>query len=394
MHIAIEASQAASKQKTGVEHYARQIIGHLVRFIVLARNNPLFDEVTRQQAADMQLTLYCREQPDEWLQQLDTYEFVTVKQLKWPVDRLWTQGRMSLEMLTCQPDLLFVPASALPFVTARATVTTVHDVGFMAYPQAFTPRERSFLAWSTRRALAKSARVITVSEFSKGEIIRYFGAQHEEKITVIPLGVDSERFGAVDHETARSRLRTTCQLDRPFILFVGRRETKKNIVGIIETFRQFKERYDTDHALVLVGAAGYGWETAATLIARSRLEQDIILPGYVSDEELPQWYAAADVFFFPSQYEGFGLPVLEAMAAGTPVVTSTAGSLPEVAGTAALAAAPGDPAALAEHLYAAASDTAVRARLIAAGRERVRGYEWEQCAQATWETLTVSCPQR
>lgn len=390
MHIAIDASRAINIQKTGVEHYARQIITYLIEYVKLAANNPLLAEEVQRQAAALRFTLYCREQPDGWLQELDNYDFVEVKQLRWPANRLWTQGRLSLEMATRQPDVLFVPASALPLLAARTTVTTIHDVGFMAYPERFAPRERQFLTWSTRRALRKASTVITVSEFSKQEILKYFGEQYREKITVIPLGVDLDRFGSVSAEVAKRKLATVHGADRPYLLFVGRLERKKNIAGVIETFRIFKETYGTDHALVLVGAAGYGWEEAAALVGRYGLDDHVIRPGYVPNGDLPYWYAAADALLFPSFYEGFGLPVLEAMAAGVPVVASTAGSLPEIAGEAALVAAPDDYAALAAHVHTAVGDKTQRARLVAAGSKRAAQFAWERSAERTFSTIIAA----
>lgn len=387
MHIAIDASRAAREQKTGVEHYAAQLIGQLVRYVALAANNPIFNAKTQAHAAETKLTLYCQDKPNEWLQELDSYDFVTVKQLRWPLKRLWTQGRMSLEMVYERPDVLFIPASALPAILAPTTVTTVHDVGFMAFPDAYAPKERSFLEWSTRRALQRARAVITISEFSKQEIARYFGEKASNNVTVIPLGVAMERF-TVPRKKAQASVRTAYGVATPFILYVGRLEQKKNIAGVVKAFHTFQKQYQTGHQLVLVGNPGYGWEAAAWYIQRHGLENDIIRPGYVSDNDLPYWYAAADALLFPSYYEGFGLPVLEAMAAGTPVVASTAGSLPEVTGKAALSAAPNDTATLAQLLHTAVTDAQTRNTLIAAGRKRASEYSWEQCAARTFAVLT------
>jgi glycosyltransferase involved in cell wall biosynthesis len=195
----------------------------------------------------------------------------------------------------------------------------------------------------------------------------------------VPGGVE-QRFRPATEE-AVAALRQSMGLTAPFILTLGMMEPRKNWQGLIQAYSQARARHRLPHQLVLAGPRGWLWESIIDERERSPFRNDVVLVGFVPDADLPALYTAADVFAFPSFYEGFGLPPLEAMACGTPVVVSNAASLPEVVGDAALKVPPDDVDALAEALAQLVLDEALRARLRAAALERAATFTWTRAAQ-------------
>jgi glycosyltransferase involved in cell wall biosynthesis len=181
----------------------------------------------------------------------------------------------------------------------------------------------------------------------------------------------------LDHFRQRHRLPET------FILFIGTLEPRKNLLTLLEAYAQFKRQTDTGHKLVLAGAPGWFYQPVLAAVEELELGTDVMFPGFVPDDELPLWYNAADVFVYPSLYEGFGLPPLEAMACGTPAIVSSASSLPEVVGDAALLASPHNPEEWAIALSSLCNDTSLRNALATRGPERARRFSWKRTARET-----------
>ncbi|MBN2311557.1 MAG: glycosyltransferase family 4 protein, partial [Candidatus Hydrogenedentes bacterium] len=200
------------------------------------------------------------------------------------------------------------------------------------------------------------------------------------KITVTYEAVDDE-FLPVDPEAASALLAARYGIQRPFILFVGTLEPRKNLTALARAYTRLAT--DLPHALVLAGAPGWQWAELAAAIAQSPARDRIVLPGYVPRGDLPAFYSAADALAYPSRYEGFGLPVLEAMTCGCPVVTSNNSCLPEVAGDAALLVDAADEAGLESALRTVLEDAATRAALIERGRAQARAFSWQACAETT-----------
>lgn len=364
--IGIDASRANRAQRTGVEWYAYHVIQRLKRIVPPTHRVALYtEEPLRDGLEDL---------PPHWESRV----------LGWPPRRLWTQARLSWEMLTRPPDLFFVPAHVVPWVTPKRTLTTLHDVAFMAVPDAYRPAGRAYLKLMYARAVRK-ARILTVSEFSKGEIVRYFGAD-PDRVTAIPLGFDPTAFGPSFDDELRARLHAL-GVRRPYFLFVGRLEAKKNLRGLLESFRAFRAKRPQDDArLVLVGKKGYGYEREMRALGEDA-SLSVLQKGYVASEDMRFLYGGATAFVFPSRYEGFGIPLLEAFACGTPVIASDVTSIPEVAGEAALYVNPDDVDGIAEAMAKVADDAALRADLVAKGFGRVHRFTWEATAQRTWEVM-------
>ncbi|HSD11964.1 MAG TPA: glycosyltransferase family 1 protein [Patescibacteria group bacterium] len=364
--IGIDASRANRAQRTGVEWYSYHVIQGLKKLIPSTYRVLLYTEEPLRDGLE--------EHPPNWENRV----------LRWPPRRLWTQLRLSWEMLVRPPDLFFVPAHVVPMVTPKRTLTTLHDVAFMALPDAYRPIGRAYLTLMYRIAAAR-AHILTVSEFSKGEIVRYFGAD-PGRITVTPLGFDAGRFGPATDDEIRARLHAL-GVRRPYFLFVGRLESKKNIGGLIAAFRRYRAMRPGDEArLVLVGKSGYGYAREMRALGEAE-KLSVIQKGYVAPDDMRHLYGGATAFVFPSRYEGFGIPVLEAFACGTPVIASDVTSIPEVAGDAALFVNPGDPEDIARAMAKVADDPALRASLAAKGLERVKRYSWASTAEKTWNVM-------
>ncbi|HVS88018.1 MAG TPA: glycosyltransferase family 1 protein [Candidatus Acidoferrum sp.] len=225
----------------------------------------------------------------------------------------------------------------------------------------------------------RSDAVITISESTKRDLLALLKAK-EEKISVVHLGVDA-RFQPLKDEGQLAKIRQKYSLPREFILFVGLIEPRKNLETLVDAYLAASISGQFD--LVLAGSMGWGYSGLMQKIANSHVGSRIRMPGYVADADLPALYSLATVFVYPSLYEGFGLPVLEAMACGAPVITSCVSSLPEVAGDAAVLIDPSDAGALTLALQQVLRDSQLRKSLSQRARQRAQLFTWEQTAQKT-----------
>ena len=371
MVIGIDASRANRPNKTGTEWYSYHLIRQLAAIdrrnrYILYSDKPL----------EAGLTELCQQ-----------YSNVESKVLKWPFSRLWTLGRLTLEMIVQPPDVLFVPAHVLPLLSRAKLVTTVHDVGFMALPSLYGRNTARYLRWSTEWALANAQRLIAISEFTKQEIQHYFSADLS-KIAVVYNGYDSGIYQPEGKSSHDEGILADYNIEQPYLLYIGRLESKKNMVGLLNGFRQYcQDQPRSRLKLVLAGKRSADFAQVSNLLSDPILAKRCLELGWTPETALPSLLRQAQAFVFPSWYEGFGLPILEAMATGTPVLSSNAGSLPEVGGEAALYFDPADPADLAAKIALISQDSDWRQRLIEAGLKRVADFNWTKTAQETLKVL-------
>jgi glycosyltransferase involved in cell wall biosynthesis len=300
--------------------------------------------------------------------------------------RLWSATGVSLLDWQLRADLSH-GTTFTPLPTNRGRrVITILDLVSIRFPQ-WMPDRSGFAKRELQRHAASADVVITISEFVKGEVVEYLGIP-EDRVVATPLGVRQSLLagGATTPPDARLRaIRERYAAGRPFVLYVGTLDPRKNVPALIRAYDRMRRAHPhLEHALVLAGRFGWGTDEVRETWQAARFRQHIYLTDYVPEEDLPLLYAAADLFVFPSWYEGFGLPPLEAMAAGCPVVAGSGGSLPEVVGDAAVVIDPmRAEAELAEHMPRLLEDDAERARLRAAGRKRVQRFSWDDTARRT-----------
>lgn len=360
MRIGIDGSRSAKDTYTGTEYYSTKLIQTLMQI-----------------DCENQYILYT---PKDLTPKLGNLPKNFTQNII-PFKKLWTQIRLSWEMIKDRDklDVLFVPSHTIPLIHPRKTVVTIHDLGFMHFPQLYNQSELAYQKFGLKLAIRHATHIITPSLYTKKDIIRNFGL-NPKKISVIYHGYNDEFY--------KPRLYPKKEENEPYIFFVGRLEYKKNILGIIEAYEMLRREPKIRHKLVLAGKPGFGYEEYREFkkTLPEKVQKDIIELGYVPDNELAGWVKNADIFFFPSFFEGFGFPVIEAMASGIPVVTSKTTSLPEIAGSAALLVNPNKSFEMAVTLSKLINDKKLYKTLVSKGKVRASLFSWEKSAS---ETLSV-----
>lgn len=278
-------------------------------------------------------------------------------------------------------DLLHAMAFVSPLVLPCPSVVTVYDLSFLLYPEVFRAARRLYLRFFTGISCRRARRVIAISQSTARDIRRLLGVP-AARIDVAVPGVGERFFSTVSREVCAA-FRADKNLPDRFILFLGTLEPRKNLLTLLHAYAKLPTR-----AVKLVLAGGKGWlyEDIFRAIEMLDLKEDVILPGYVPGVELPRWYASAETFVYPSIYEGFGLPLLEAMAVGTPVIASDTSSLPEAVGDAGVLVPPEDIAAWTAALAEAIDSPGWREEMGARGRMHARGFTWARTAAQTVES--------
>ncbi len=285
-------------------------------------------------------------------------------------------------------DVLHVQYSASPLLRIPY-VTTIHDISFRVMPHLFRPMDRWLLNRTVPAAVRNARAVITVSEFSRQEIIDAYGLP-PVRVIATPLAVGAH-VGPVDLEVARTALRRHYDITRPFVLMVGVLQPRKNMTVAVRAFAAMSRRLGEHWDLVIAGKPGWGQEALRAVIEDEGFTSRVRQIGHVPDAYLSWLYSAADVLLYPSLYEGFGLPPLEAMACGCPVLASDIPAVREVVADAGLLLPPTSEEVWSEALTAVLCDTEQRGRMRDMGKQRAAGFSWEQMAQSTlgvYETIT------
>jgi len=333
--VAVDANPAARAVQTGTEIFAREV----------SRRLP-------DQAPELHFVFYTSRPGED----------VGIDFTVLPGRRMWSQLRLPRELWRHRPQLFFAPSHVVPFLTPGLALTVVHDLAFERYPAAYSLGAREYLKSTTRWAERRCPRLITVSRATADDLVRLHGVPRQ-RLTVVPLGGGEPPGCSMSAEAAHRRL-LELQIDRPFVLHVGRVEARKNQVTTLRAVERLPD-------LVLVCA---GPVTDARMAGQLQSPRCRLL-GLVSDADLEALYSTAEALVFPSLYEGFGLPILEAMRRGVPVVTAAVSSLPEVGGDAAVYVDdPRDAEALSGAIDRALGDRA---------RRRDLGYA--QAAKFTWD---------
>jgi glycosyltransferase involved in cell wall biosynthesis len=359
--IGLDGSRAFLRYRTGIEEYSYQVIKHLRSEI----------------AEDTEVRLYVRKKlvikNGRCVFEYPKIDFSLPPHWKcvgiW-APRFWTQIGLSLEMLFHPVERLFVPAHTLPLIGGKCNVVTVHGLEYEMSPESYSFWERLYMRYSIRYSCYKADTVIAVSENTKHDIVNLYGIAHE-KIRVVGEGFMSNSLP----------IASNTQLV-PYLLFIGRIEERKNIIRIVAAFEWLKEKYQIKENLVLVGKPGHGYEKIEERIQSSKWSREINQKGYVSENEKQELLRGASLFIFPSLYEGFGLPILEAQAASVPVVTSNTSSLPEVGGESAVYVDPVSVEDIAQGMYKVLTLSSEERSLLQIKMEQnLQRFSWRRCAQ-------------
>lgn len=360
MKIGIDASRAFIKNRTGIEEYSYQVIRHLTHEI---KNDQVVLYLRKSQEIDFDL-------PKNW----------KAKTIIWP--RFWTQAGLSLEMLLHPVNVLFIPAHTVPCVHPKKTIVTVHGLEYEFCPQAYSFWERLYMRLTIRKSCQWASSIIAVSENTKKDLIKLYNVDRN-KIRVVYEGyTDNSKF-----QILNSKSNPNDEISKPHLLFIGRLEERKNVTNIINAFEILKGQYEISHKLVLAGKPGFGYEKIKDRIANVNCCKDIVELGYIAEEEKWELLKNADVFIFPTLYEGFGLPIIEAQSAGVPVVASNNSSIPEVVSDSALLVDPNSAEEIADAIYKVTSDENLKNDLIKKEQKNVQRFSWEKCATEVADIL-------
>ena len=367
MIIGIDASRANREQKTGIEWYSYHLIQELKKISLAPGDKFIL-------YTPFKLHGPLAEMPINWEE----------KVLKWPPKYLWTQVRLAWEMLFHPPDVLFVPAHCLPLLSSVKKVVSVHDLGFKHLAKSYSFFQRVYYYISHYWSLKMAKQIIVPSEFTKNDILENFCSPRAE-ITVIPLGYTFKEK-LLNTQVNSNSILDKYKIEKPFFLYVGRLEKKKNVLGLIRAYQELKKSKQKLEIpnLVLAGKPGYGYRDIKNQISKIKNIKEI---GYIAPEDLPALYSSSLALVFPSFYEGFGLPLLEAMANNCPVLASNAGSLPEIGGEAVLYFNPYDIEDIKNVMMRIIKNKELRQDLIKMAGQRVKLFSWEKCAQSTKKVL-------
>ena len=315
----------------------------------------------------------------------------SVKKSSFPL--LWTQTAFAFEIWRDKPDVLWMPVHNLPILHRRnlKIIVTIHDLAFKIFPDYFTKKDLLKLNKLSDMAIKKADKIIAVSQSTKNDILKFYPEILEEKIEVIHHGFDAEIFQKkYSAETTNKLLESYKLKAKSYLVYVGAIQPRKNLEILIESFEKIKKEssgWRTDLKLVIAGAPAWKAENTLQKITASEFKNDIIVTGNLEFEKIAMLYQNAKIFVFPSLYEGFGIPVLEAMAAGTPVVCARNSSLVEAGGEAALYFKTKDSNDLAVCINKIIENETLEKEFIQKGFEHARKFSWEKCAQETLDYL-------
>ena len=372
MIIGIDASRAVTAQRTGTEAYAYFLIQALIP--LAAQHNH-------------QLRLYFNQPPPD-----DLFPQVAhVNRIVIPFSRLWTHVRLAYELQRRPPDVFFTPAHVIPFTYTGPSAATIHDLGYHYFPEAHPRRQLAYLRWSTRHNGRRARHILADSQATKDDLVRLDGLS-PDKISVVYPGLDPAMRRVEDEEEITAVLHRY-GITPPYLLFLSTLQPRKNLVRLIRAYRAA----NLPHQLVLAGKTGWLSQPILDEIANSQPpaphsalrtpHSAILLPGYIADADKAALLSWATAFLYPSLYEGFGFPLLEAQACGVPVLAANSSSLPEIAGEAALLADPLDEPALTAALRRLVEDKPLRQTLIERGLANVQRFTWGETAVRTLHIL-------
>lgn len=357
--IALEATRANKLKKTGTEWYAWHL---LQEFKKIDSTNQFLIYYNQDLASELKVS------PANFI----------FKQIKWPLKKFWTHIRLSVALLIDRPDKFFA-SNALPLFAHGEVIVTIHDLGFFKNPELYHFLERWYQKISHYLSIKRADKIIAVSQNTAQDIINYF-PKSKNKIKTIYNGWNKEEFQSIG-QNEREAILEKYDLPNEFILYIGRLETKKNVQNLLKAFALLK---DKNCHLVLAGRPGnFGYEEIEHLSQNKEMKNRVHLLGYIRQHDYAKLLACAHIFVFPSKFEGFGIPVLEAMGSGVPTVISDLPVLHEVAGEASIYFDPNNPQDIANKIETVLINEDLRHNLVNKGLVQSQKFSWSKCAKET-----------
>ncbi len=296
-------------------------------------------------------------------------------------DIFWMQFILSRELKKHKLDLLHCPAFKAPLKSPVPLVVTFYDIHILKHPHDYNLWLSSYLNFMLPKIAKTADKIITISEFSRRDIVNTLSIP-EEKVTVTYCGVN-DTFRVTTDNALKNNILKKYKLNKKFILYVGALQPRKNIPALLKAYSELKKNHGFDYDLVLVGSTGWRNKRIFTLIEKLGLNNDVRFLGHVPEADLPVIYSLAEFFVYPTFFEGFGMPVLEAMSCGCPVITSDTSSLPEVVGDAGIMVDPGNTQELKNAMLRLSRDHSLKNELKEKGIRRAKMFSWDKCARET-----------
>lgn len=355
------------RQITGIERYTLELINNLSR---------LDDE-------NKYVLFFNKHEPVmPPIKKCNFVNYITRVPTKFRILRIfWEQFWLAYELKRNDVQIFHGPSFLAPLTKKSKYVVTIHDLSFFRYPESFTLENKLYFKFFLQRSIKNADVIIADSESTKKDIIHYFKVP-DDRISVVYLGVD-DTFVPLKDSVKIKQIKAKYNLPEKFILFTGVLSPRKNLERTLIAFCLLKRKKSIPHKFVIVGKKGWLYETIFEKIKLLNLENEVVFTDYVPEEDLPYFYNLADVFVLASLYEGFGLPILEAMACGCPVVTSSRSSMPEVAGDAALLVDPLKVEEISAAIEKIVTDTKLRKVLVEKGFEQAKKFSWKKTAEET-----------
>ena len=367
MKIAINANELCQPQTNGVKIYTYNILKYLAKKKFTA-------------------TIYYQKKiKEKW-----NIENANLKHklIKWPF-LFWTHFRFPFELWRDRPDVFFTPIQTIPFFLPKCKIIiTIHDIAFLKFPNDFTFKNRLKLLFHTKRAVRKAEKIIVPSQATKNDLIKFYRADPKQ-IEVIYHGTSFEKKSQTPSVWDSGH--SVSGIFQLYILFVGTIQPRKNIQGLIEAFEILKNNSQLptlDFQLIIVGGKGWLWKKVFEKAEKSKYKDDIIFTGQISSKKLLKFYQNAEVFVLPSFYEGFGLPILEAMANGVPIIAGNNSSMKEIINGAGILINSYKPEEIAEAIKKIIQNKDFREKLVEKGLKQAKKFTWEKCAEKIMKVLT------
>lgn len=363
MIIGIDGNEANLSRRVGANQYAFELLWSLYKI----KNT-------------YQWVIYLREKPlSDMPPEKESWQYRVIGPRKF-----WTQWRLPLDLYLHrpQPDIFFSPVHYTPRFSPIPVVVSIMDLGYLKFPEQFTKKDLYQLTSWTAKSIKKSVHIFAISQRTKDDIIERYGIP-KERITVTYPGYDQEKFKSQNLKVKNEEIKKKYNISGDYILFLSTLKPSKNVENLIEAYKILSDE-DLELKLVITGKKGWMYDSIFEKVKSLGLEKKVIFTDFIPDEDVVGLMGGASVFCLPSFWEGFGIPVIEAMAMGIPVVVSNAGSLPEVAGKAGVIVDPYRPEDIALGIKQAREE---RDKLQIEGLKQIKEFSWEECGKKTLEVL-------